>query len=50
MLKMTTDVVTDLKTTFTAFKERGLSKIQRDNVSIINNHLEAVTIILNGVD
>ena len=47
--QMTTDVVTDLKTTFTTFKERGLYKTRVENVSLISNQLEYVAVSLNEV-
>ena len=35
---------------FNTVKEWGLYKIKGDKVSVINNHLEAVEVILNEVD
>ena len=46
----TMDVVTALKMTFTSFKERGISKIQGNNASLITNQLEAFELSLNEVD
>ena len=46
----TMDVVTALKMTFTSFKERGISKIQENNASLITNQLEAFELSLNEVD
>ena len=50
MLQTTMDVVTALKMTFTSFKERGISKIQENNASLITNQLEAFELSLNEVD
>ena len=50
MLQMAIYVITALKTTFTNFKEQGLYKTQGDNTSVITKHLDAVEVILNGVD
>ena len=47
---MTTDVVTDFNTIFTNFKDWSLSKIQGENISVINKQLEYVAVSLNEVD
>ena len=49
MFQMTTDVFTALKSTFVDFWEKGLSKIQGENVSVITKQLEAVAISLHEV-
>ena len=50
MTQTTMDVVTALKMTFTSFKERGISKIQENNASLITDQLEAFELSLNEVD
>ena len=50
MFQMAIYAITALKTTFTNFKERGLYKTQGDNISVITKNIDAVEVILNGVD
>ena len=50
IFQMTTDVVTDFNTIFTNFKDWSLSKIQGENISVINKQLEYVAVSLNEVD
>ena len=50
MLLITTNVVTALNITFTDFKERGIYKIQGENIIVTTKHIEDVALILNEVD